>query len=211
MASNHPEYPTELYHGKRLAEYGASPNLIDKLTTIGRRDANRLCDYFFTSTDEKPITRRGKTEDWLLKHLDRQINAQHLIKLYEFINRQKPRIERIVEVYEAYLMSMPSPNLTVDEVANIIELFENNGFMQRFCSSCGEMFHTPIDEPECPYCRSVEGVLCEHCGEPFTIVKTYNRGRKRRLCDRKECISSRPSSKKKPSSSEYKQPKKSCG
>jgi len=173
--------------GLRLAEIGASKRLIVKTTSIGSVYATNMVRKY--GNESKASPRYVDVVSRIHSSAESLANAGKIIKIYQYIDHSKSRNERLISTYESYMICETGPLITPDEVLDIMDLYESDGFVVKTCESCRTKFHVVLDVSKCPACNAISEHSCEACHQPF--IRTSQKGRKRRFCSRPECISMR--------------------
>ncbi|MGI9295886.1 MAG: hypothetical protein ACR2PS_18035 [Pseudomonadales bacterium] len=173
-----------------LATLGATPQLIERLSSFGARWARNVvreqCGV------QSCHRRKDDPANWFEKDADRILHGYYVVKAYWATNADDHRAKRLIEAFNTYRDMNFNPILDINQSADVIDLAESGMAWERTCSSC-RLRHLVVSEhSECPVCRRLHAMLCQGCGDPLPETNSpERRGRPRKYCE--GCENSRSS------------------
>lgn len=164
-----------------LAELGASPQLIDRLTGFGERFSRGIvrCKGDATCTHR----RKDDPAKWFDKDSERILHGSLVVKAFWATVSDDHRAKRVIDAFNTYRQMNFSPILTVVDCADIIDLAECGLAWERTCATCRQRHLMVSEHSECPVCRRLRAMLCNGCGVPLPEDEPKERrGRPRQYC-----------------------------
>lgn len=150
----------------KLIELGAKPIQVHDLTGVTKSTVKHLYRKIQGRTPsggQLPFT-----DTWYMQSNKRLLHANIAWRFGNALNSSKcDPAEFLIDLYEAYLLSVQKPLLDISHVDFISHLLRADIWQIHSCKYCGEEYVSPGADTSgaCPACRAQHVYRCVHCGE----------------------------------------------
>lgn len=174
-----------------LLELQCRPQLIQKLTGIGRPTINSLLDRVNVLPPADKGGRHPRSVKSLIESLPRHVDASLFLKLYvEFltfygVDRGIVHTDAFIRALTSFKSHNPSSDFTADHAVLVITLYNEGEVILKSCKACPARFlesrmpvliRSQVTSGECPNCRTL---ATEERGRP--VVKLGDPAKQRQL------------------------------
>ena len=163
-----------------LVQLGARAGLVCQLTGLTKKVVSGL--YPLLTGMPSPPGQVPFTDTWYLKNNDRMLHANlvwHLFQRLETTDRGAANI--LIHVYEAYLVIVDAPLLTLTRAFFVPRLVNINAWYEQTCDHCGMSYIGPLGNGGsiCPGCTEYFNYRCRSCG---AAIEYHTAGRRKAVC-----------------------------
>jgi len=163
-----------------LTQLGARAGLVNQFTGIEKAVANRL--YRQIHGRPSPPGQTPFTDHWFLKNDRRMLHAAVVWRLHRDIARRDGSpARRLIDLYEAYRLSVSGPFLDIMHAAFVPSLVDMGLWREDRCAGCSLSYIRPVEDDGtlCPGCRLCQRYRCLTCGHRADGMR---KGRRRNHC-----------------------------
>lgn len=176
----------DVFAAVKLAELGATPQLVQKMTRFGARWARRIVRE--NGGSQCTYRRLEDPASWFDRKPERMLHGWFVVKAYRWHQARPHPGERLLRTIGTYRQFAPRPLLDVNMANAIIELYQGGMACERVCIQCRQTHLVVSEHAYCALCRRVESMLCKGCGGVLPEQsQRERRGRPRLYCSACEC------------------------
>lgn len=164
----------------KLTEMGATPMNVHLLTGLPKAAAKALyrdVHHVNPHGGQTPFTDR-----WYVKTDQRLLHA-NVVWYWNttLATTNCTAAERLIDLYELYLLAVLEPLLSIRRVAFVPRLLQARIWRVHHCNTCSRTYVSPATDNAgtCPACRVQHLYRCIHCGHP---LKSQSVGRRLEYC-----------------------------